>query len=193
MAFDTEQVELVGDETTGNLARAVVFAAVTAATAPMSLTHPLAPNVPITLQTVWVYLAGVVLGPVWAGVAFVLYALAGLVGLPVFEGGGGLGYMLGPTGGYIVGFVAAAVLIGLLVHGWDSLARPTEVSPVRVAAALVAGTAVIYAFGAAWLVAGLGLSPSKAVATGVLPFVPIAGVKIAGTLGVINSDAVVAR
>jgi len=193
MAVDTDAVELVGDEVTENLVRAVVFAAVTAATAPMSLTHPLAPNVPITLQTVWVYLAGIVLGPVWGGVSFVLYALAGLIGLPVFEGGSGLGYMLGPTGGYIVGFVVAAVVIGLLVHGRGDLADPTAVATARVVAALVVGTAVVYAFGAAWLVAGQGLSPSRAVATGVLPFLPVAGIKIAGTVGVLNSDVAIAR
>ena len=81
MSTPTDSVELVGDEAAGNVARAVLFAAATSATAPVDMVHPLAPNVPITLQTLWVYLAGVVLGPLWAGVAFTLYLLAGLVGV----------------------------------------------------------------------------------------------------------------
>lgn len=193
MSTATDAVELVGDETTKNVARAVLFAAVTSATAPMSLTHPLAPNVPITMQTVWVYLSGLILGPVWAGLAFVLYVVAGLIGLPVFEGGGGLGYVLGPTGGYIFGFVGGAVVVGLIAHGPGELRAPSEIPLVRVAAALVAGTTVVYAFGAVGLVFAQNLSLARAVAVGVVPFIPIGAVKMVGVMAIVRSETIVAR
>jgi biotin transport system substrate-specific component len=193
MSTATDAVELVGDEATKNVARAVLFAAVTSATAPMSFTHPLAPNVPITMQTVWVYLSGLILGPIWAGLAFVLYVVAGLIGLPVFEGGGGLGYVLGPTGGYIFGFVGGAVVVGLVAHGTGDLRKPAEIPLVRVAAALVAGTAVVYALGAVGLVFVQNLSFVRAVAVGIVPFIPVAAVKMAGVMAIVRSETIVAR
>jgi biotin transport system substrate-specific component len=194
MATNTESVELVGDEVVGNVARAVLFAAATAATAPVDLVHPLAPNVPITLQTLWVYLSGIVLGPIWAGFAFLLYLLSGLVGLPVFAGANaGLGVLLGPTGGFLVGFPLAAVTIGLVAHGRDGL-DPLDAIPVsRLVAALVAGSAVVYAAGAVGfsLVQGVGLAAS--VAAVVLPFLPVAALKMAAAVAIARSDAIVAR
>jgi len=194
MATPTDSVELVGDEATGNVARAVLFAAATSATAPVDLVHPLAPNVPITLQTLWVYLAGVVLGPLWAGVAFVLYLLAGLIGLPVFAGGNaGLGVLLGPTGGFLVGFPLAAATVGAVAHGPDGLTPPGRVPIPRLVAALLAGTAVVYAAGAVGyaLVQAVGLV--AAVTAVVVPFLPVAGLKVAATVAIVRSDAIVAR
>jgi len=194
MSASTDSVELVGDEATGNIARAVLFAAATSATAPVDMVHPLAPNVPITLQTVWVYLAGVVLGPLWAGVAFTLYLLAGLIGLPVFAGGNaGLGVILGPTGGFLIGFPLAAMTIGAVVHGRDGLTPPSEVPIPRLVVGLLAGTAVVYAAGAVGysLVQAIGLV--AAVSAVVVPFLPVAGLKIAATVAILRSDAIVAR
>ena len=194
MSANTESVELVGDEVVGNVARAVLFAAATAATAPVDLVHPLAPNVPITLQTLWVYLSGVVLGPIWAGFAFLLYLLAGLIGLPVFAGANaGLGVILGPTGGFLIGFPLAAVTIGLVTHGLDGLDPLGEVSLPRLVGALVAGSAVVYAAGAVGfsLVQGIGLLAS--VSAVVVPFLPVAALKTAATVAIVRSDAIVAR
>jgi biotin transport system substrate-specific component len=194
MGTSTEAVELVGDETTGNIARAVLFAAATSATAPADLVHPLAPNVPITLQTLWVYLAGVVLGPVWAGTAFVLYLLAGVVGLPVFAGGNaGLGVLLGPTGGFLVGFPLAATTIGAVAHGKDGLTPPGDIPVPRLVAALVAGTAVVYAAGAVGYAVVQAIGLAAAVAAVVVPFVPVAGLKVAATVAIVRSEAIVAR
>ncbi|WP_423750968.1 biotin transporter BioY [Salinirarus marinus] len=194
MATTTEPVELVGDEATKNVARAAVFAAVTSATAPVSMTHPLAPNVPITLQTLWVFLAGVVLGPLWAGVSFTLYLLAGLVGLPVFAGGAsGLGVVLGPTGGFLVSFPLAAAATGLVVHGVSDLRAPADVSVPRLVTAMVVGSAVIYAVGALGFSVNQGVGVVSAVATVVLPFLPVASLKVAATVAVVRSDALVAR
>ncbi|WP_248895689.1 biotin transporter BioY [Haloplanus halobius] len=194
MTTATDSVELVGDEVTGNVARAVLFAAATSATAPVDVVHPLAPNVPITLQTLWVYLAGIVLGPLWAGVAFTLYLLAGVVGLPVFAGGNaGLGVLLGPTGGFLIGFPLAAMTIGAVTHGPDGLTPLGDVPLARLVAALVAGTAVIYAAGAVGyaLVQAIGLV--AAVSAVVLPFLPVATLKVAATVAIVRSDAIVAR
>jgi biotin transport system substrate-specific component len=194
MATNTESVELVGDEVVGNVARAVLFAAATAATAPVDLVHPLAPNVPITLQTLWVYLSGIVLGPLWAGFAFLLYLLAGVIGLPVFAGANaGLGVVLGPTGGFLVGFPLAAVTIGFVTHGFDGLNPLGEVPVPRLIAALLAGSAVVYAAGAIGfsLVQGIGLLAS--VSAVVIPFLPVAALKAAATVAIVRSDAIVAR
>jgi biotin transport system substrate-specific component len=194
MSTPTDSVELVGDEATGNVARAVLFAAATSATAPVDMVHPLAPNVPITLQTLWVYLAGVVLGPVWAGVAFTLYLLAGLIGLPVFAGGNaGLGVILGPTGGFLIGFPLAAMIIGAVAHGTDGLTPPSDIPVPRLVVALLAGTAVVYAAGAVGysLVQAIGLV--AAVSAVVVPFLPVAGLKVAATVAIVRSDALIAR
>lgn len=194
MSIETESVDLVGDEVVGNLARATLFAAATAATAPMSLTHPLAPNVPITLQTLWVFLAGLFLGPLWGGVSFGLYLLAGAVGLPVFEGAsGGLGVLLGPTGGYIFGFVVGAVVTGAVAHGLDEPGHPADTSLARLVAAPVAGSVPIYALGVLGLVAFAGMGVVEAITVGVLPFLPVAAIKIAGAVLVARNDAVVPR
>jgi biotin transport system substrate-specific component len=194
MSTPTDSVELVGDEATGNVARAVLFAAATSATAPVDLVHPLAPNVPITLQTLWVYLAGVVLGPLWAGVAFVLYLLAGLIGLPVFAGGNaGLGVLLGPTGGFLVGFPLAAMTIGAVAHGVDGL-YPLDSIPVpRIVAALIAGSAVVYAAGAVGYALVQAIGPVAAVSAVVVPFLPVAGLKVVVTVAIVRSDGLVAR
>jgi len=194
MSTPTDSVELVGDEVTGNVARVVLFAAATSATAPVDMVHPLAPNVPITLQTLWVYLAGIVLGPLWAGVAFTLYLLAGLIGLPVFAGGNaGLGVILGPTGGFLIGFPLAAMTIGVVTHGTDGLTPPADVPIPRLVGALLAGTAVVYAAGAIGysLVQAIGLV--AAVSAVVVPFLPVAGLKVAVTVAIVRSDVLIAR
>jgi biotin transport system substrate-specific component len=188
------QVDLVGEERTLNLARAAVVAAVTSATAPVALTHPLAPGVPVTLQTLWVFLAGLVLGPVWAGVAFVLYLLAGTLGLPVFAGAaGGVGHLLGPTGGFLVGFPVAAVTVGLVAHGTGRPTAPGDIPVPRVVAAVVAGSVVVYAFGAVGWSLLQATSLASAVAAVVVPFLPVAALKTAAAVAVVRSDALVVR
>ena len=141
---------------------ASLFGAGTAAGA--YLVIPL-PPVPITLQTLFVGLAGALLGARLGALSQVIYLLIGIIGLPVFHGGeAGLGVLLGPTGGYLIGFVAGASVIGVLVNlrkspgfGWTVLS-------------LVAGTLVIYLFGVAQLCLVARLSLNKAVSVGVLPF-----------------------
>jgi len=102
------------------------------------------PGVPFTLQVPAVLLAGAVLGP-WLGAASQLaYVAVGLLGLPVFATGGGPAYVLTPTFGFLVGFVAAAFVVGLVV---GDVARS---GVARIALALALGIAVLYAIGVPW-------------------------------------------
>jgi biotin transport system substrate-specific component len=190
----TEQVDLVGAARTRNLARAAAFAAVAGATAPVALTHPLAPGVPVTLQTLWVFLAGLVLGPAWGAAAFALYLVAGLLGLPVFAGAaGGVGHLLGPTGGFLVAFPVAAAVVGLVAHGVGPPGHPGDVSLPRAAAAVLAGAVVVYAGGAAGFALLQATGPGAAVAAVVVPFLPVAALKAAAAVAVVRSGALVPR
>ncbi|MGA9190453.1 MAG: biotin transporter BioY [Anaerolineales bacterium] len=120
--------------------------------------------VPITAQTLAVLLIGVLLGSRRGGFALLAYLGEGLAGLPVFAGGGfGLAHLLGPTGGYLIGFAAAAFLVGWLAErGWDR-------RPLAALGAMTLGNLVIYAIGASWLAWMVG--PNQALALGVAPFV----------------------
>jgi biotin transport system substrate-specific component len=120
--------------------------------------------VPITGQTFAVLVVGASLGSRRGAASLALYLLMGLIGLPFFAGGAhGLSVLVGPTGGYLVGFVIAAWLVGLLAaRGLDR----------RVPSALLAflvGELVIYLFGIAWLSVYLGIN--HAFAAGFVPFV----------------------
>lgn len=186
------EVDLVGDETTLNIARAALFAALVGAFAYVSFPFPGTP-VPVTLQVLGVFLAGILLGPVWGAAAMVLYLAAGAVGAPVFSGGSaGLTVLLGGSQsfGYLWSYPVAAGLVGVLVHGGLSLRPPSEVSLVRLVGAMVAGTLVIYAFGTVGLMAVLGIGLVEALTAGVLPFVPAELVKMAAAIGVVRSEAI---
>ena len=129
--------------------------------------------VPMTLQTAVVLLIGVAYGPRLAAGTLLLYLAEGAVGLPVFAGtperGIGLAYMVGPTGGYLAGFLAAAV-----ISGWTAeRSRHWLTTALGLLAAIVA----IHLLGAAWLATLVG--PAKAVSLGVLPFLLGDAVKLA--------------
>ncbi len=121
--------------------------------------------VPVTGQTLGVLLVGAWLAPGDAGMALLLYAVLGAAGLPVFTGwGAGWSHIFGLTGGYILGFIAAAWTVSLLLR------MKAIHLPWRVWLALVAGNAVIYLFGLPWLAAFVGME--KVLALGLLPFLP---------------------
>lgn len=123
--------------------------------------------VPLTLQTLGVLVAGGALGLRRGAISAAVYVVLGVVGLPVFaEGRAGLAVIWGATGGYLLGFVVAAALVGRLAElGWDR----------RPGAALVAallGSLVIHLLGVPWLAFVTGMGPAEAVATGLVPFLP---------------------
>lgn len=157
--------------TTRGMIYASLFGALTAMGALISI--PLQP-VPVTLQTMFLYLAGSLLGGSLGALSQVIYVILGAIGLPVFSGGkAGLGVFLGPTGGYLVGFIAAAFVTGKIVRS-----RP-DAGLVWLVFAMLAGTAVVYALGVLQLVLVGKLSLEKAAAVGVLPFLPGDALKIA--------------
>ncbi len=127
--------------------------------------------VPVTGQTLGVLLAGGLLGARRGLQAMLLYLGAGLAGLPVFAGGGaGPFQLLGPTGGYLLGFPAAAWVAGLFAgRGWNR-------TPWRALPAFAAGNLTIYLFGLPWLALFVGWN--QAPALGVFPFLAGDAVKI---------------
>jgi len=150
---------------------ASLFGALTAMGALISI--PLQP-VPVTLQTMFLYLAGSLLGGSLGALSQVIYVILGAIGLPVFSGGkAGLGVFLGPTGGYLVGFIAAAFVTGKIGRS-----RP-DAGLLWLVFAMLAGTAVVYALGVLQLVLVGKLPLGKAAAVGVLPFLPGDALKIA--------------
>jgi biotin transport system substrate-specific component len=132
-----------------------------ALTAQLEIVLPFSP-VPITGQTFGVLLAGALLGRLRGTAAVLAYLSEGLSGLPVFAGGAaGVGYIFGPTGGYLMGFLPAAFVVGWLAeHGWDRNVFLTGLS-------MALGSVIYFAGGLAWLsvyvgwehLLPLGLSP----------------------------------
>ena len=143
-------------------------------TAGAYLRIPVGP-VPISLQTLFVLLSGALLGP-WVGsLAMIAYLVLGLMGLPVFTGGGGPQYILSPTFGFLLAFPLSAMVVGLVLSG-DGMDRQTGFG--RRIAALLLGTGVIYLVGIPWLGLHFALVQSKPMGTktlltvGMLPFLP---------------------
>lgn len=186
----TRSVELVGEETTGNVARAALFAALVGAFAYVTFPHPTT-AVPVTLQVLGVFLAGIMLGPVWGGASMVLYLAAGAVGAPIFSGGAaGFGYLLGsPTLGYLWSYPIAAAVVGLLVHGGVETTAYRQVSLLRLVGAMVAGTVVIYALGTVGFAIVQRVGLWEAFVLSALAFLPFEAVKIAAAVGIVRHDA----
>lgn len=133
---------------------------------------PLQP-IPFTLQTFFTAIAGTMLGGYAAAVSQVVYVILGCIGLPVFAGGkAGLGVLFGPTGGYLIGFIIGAYIIGKIME-----ARK-QAGIVYTAMAILAGDLVIYTVGTLQLAVIAQLSPIKAVMVGVVPFVWAEAIKL---------------
>lgn len=141
------------------LLAAAVFLALTAR---ISVPLPFSP-VPITGQTLGALLVGALYGPRRGTMAVVVYLLEGLAGAPVFAAGrAGMGVLLGPTGGYLVGFIPAAAVAGALAGG----GRPTW----RRLTGLALAALTVYAVGVPWLSVVTGAPLTVAVGQGLLPF-----------------------
>jgi biotin transport system substrate-specific component len=157
----------------------VAGAALTALAAQVSFTAPWT-SVPYTLQTGAVLLVGTALGLRRGAASMALYVLAGVVGLPVYaDGAHGLARLLGVTGGYLLGFILAAALVGWLAQRrWDR-------TPVGTAALMVAGTLLIYAVGVPVLALVGGMPPVTAVDRGALVFIPWDALKAVAAAGLL--------
>lgn len=154
-----------GKEASAKVRKMVLASLLASLTAASSLIAiPIGP-VPITLQTLFVLAAGGILGARWGAVSMSLYLLLGVAGLPVFAGGtSGVGRLLGPSGGYLFGFVLSAALVGLI----------TERLKARTYLFLstLAGLCLIYLLGSVWLSLVGRMPMDKALILGVLPFLP---------------------
>lgn len=129
--------------------------------------------VPVTLQTLGVMLAGLVLGPARAGWAVLLYVGMAMVGLPVLPGGrAGLAVLMGPTGGFLLGMIPGAILTGWISRRIRfGREMPGRQITLNFLACLAGGVVLVYVCGIPWLAAVTGMGLSKA-AMAVLVFVP---------------------
>jgi len=154
-----------------DMAIIAMFTALTAVLSQISVPLPFSP-VPITLQTFAVYLTGIILGSRRGVVALLVYTLIGLFGLPVFsQGKSGLPTLVGPTGGYIFGFILAVYIIGKIIE------RSDNISFFRSLWALIFGVLIIYTLGVVQLQVILGLSFKEALVMGALPYLILELVK----------------
>ncbi len=141
---------------------------------------PIGP-VPVVLTTLFVLLAGLLLGSRWGMASVLLYLLIGAMGFPVFSGGrGGIAHFLGPTGGYLLGYAFASLITGFI----SEHARGFLVLEILAA---VLGTLVIYAFGVPWLKTVTQIPWTKAWMVGALPFLPGDAIKATVALGLARS------
>ncbi|HSR11293.1 MAG TPA: biotin transporter BioY [Thermodesulfobacteriota bacterium] len=153
-----------------------LFAALTAVGAFLKIPIP---HVPFTLQTLMVMFAGLTLGSRRGAASQILYIVVGLMGIPVFAQGGGPAYVLQPSFGFLLGFIAGAYVIGKVAESAQ------ELTVFRAIIALAAGQAAIYAFGLSYLYLNLNFILHKdvsiwtAIKIGLLVFLPGDLLKIA--------------
>jgi biotin transport system substrate-specific component len=154
------------------LALALGMAALTGLLAQVRIQLPWSP-VPVTGQTFAVLLAGVLLGRWWGGISLAIYAGLGMAGVPWFAGwNGGIGYLAGPTGGYIVGFILAAIFLG---HFTDKYIRARSFLSM-LGLMLSASLIIVYVPGLIWLglwlnVKGEPAAITSLLAMGAIPFI----------------------
>jgi biotin transport system substrate-specific component len=152
----------------------LTFALLTAIGARIEIPHT---PVPFTLQTLFVLLAGATLGARNGAVSMSAYLAAGLMGLPVFSGGGfGVGRILGPTGGYLLAFPLAAALIGSLLERGSGL--------LRIITAMLLGLLIIFSLGTLQLKIVTGMDWNSALAGGFLIFSWWDVLKLAAAAGI---------
>ena len=167
---DDEKMSREKKQSTSALTAAAMMAAVLCVLGPLSV--PVGP-VPVAMANFGVSLAAWLLGPRYGALSVAAYLLLGAVGAPVFAGAGaGAAVLFGPTGGYLIGYLAQA-----LIGGWA-----VERSGGRVlwsGLGLAAGVAVSYAFGTAWFILQMGCTLPYALTVCVLPFIPFDAAKVA--------------
>ena len=131
---------------TKELVEIALFAALLCVISPFTLPVPGSP-VPLSLATFGVYLAALLLGAKQSVLCVLVYLLLGMVGLPVFSGfSGGIGVLLGPTGGYLIGYVLCAVIVGLVIDAATRVKRQFAQGVL----AMILGTLACYLFGTVW-------------------------------------------
>lgn len=154
---------------TRQLVLAALFAALTAVCSQIQIPLPM---IPINLALFAVHLCGALLGAKWGALSMAVYALLGAVGVPVFAGfGSGPAVLFGKTGGYIIGYILCAAIVGLL-------SRRLGFTFPKLCLSMAVGVIVCYVFGTAWFMAISGLNLATSLSYCVLPFLPGDAVKI---------------
>lgn len=139
---------------------------------PIAFNIPFVSPVPISLGMLGIYLATSILGMKLGTLSVVIYILLGFAGVPVFTNfTGGASKLLGPTGGYIIGYIFMALICGFFINKWES-------KPVINFLGMVLGTAVCYMFGTAWLAFQMSKTFPQALMIGVIPYIPFDLVKL---------------
>ncbi|MEX2281902.1 MAG: biotin transporter BioY [Gemmatimonadota bacterium] len=156
-------LEVMPNRTARRVSAVVVFATLTALGAHVAV--PLPGGVPVTMQTLFVTLSGALLGPYLGAASQLLYLGVGMAGAPVFAMGGGLLYLLGATGGYLLSYPLAAALTGKL----SGRPRPGIEGFLQIAFAMLIASILTLAMGWAQLSVITG-DPSRALQVGVMPF-----------------------
>jgi len=132
------------------------------------ISMPLPGGVPFTLQTMGVMLAGIILGPKKGTLSVLIYVVMGAIGLPVFANfSGGFAVLLGPTGGYIVGFIFGSAIIGLL----SSPIQNRVLYYIKLLIGILLGQIIIFGMGIPWLMFVLNTDLSAGLAWGLTPFI----------------------
>jgi len=153
-----------------------LFTAMLCILGPIAVILPFSP-VPVSLGSLGVLLACLILGPKNGLFCTGLYLLLGFVGLPVFTGfSGGVGKLFGPTGGYLLGYLFLASIGGFLAERWNK-------HSLMQALGLFGGMCFCYLFGSLWLTHQAGMSLNAALWAGVIPYVPFDICKIAAAVG----------
>ena len=148
-----------------------LMTSVTCVLGPLSIPLPFSP-VPISLTNFAIFLAIFVLGMKSGTISFIIYLLLGAIGVPVFSSfRGGLQVLAGPTGGYLIGFIFLALIMGFALEHFDRKLVPTIIG-------MIIGMAVCYAFGTVWLAKLLSLSFKEGLMMGVIPYLPGDAAKI---------------
>lgn len=131
---------------------------------PLSITLPFT-SVPISFTNLIVFLAIAILGYKLGTLSYLIYLLLGLAGLPIFSNfTGGASKLLGPTGGYLIGFIFMELAFGIIIHKFGS-SIPTYII------GMVLGTIIVYIFGTAWLAYQMGSTFVNCLFIGVVPFI----------------------
>ena len=150
----------------GQLTAVALMAAVMCLLGPLALNIPFISPVPISLGMLGVYLAVSILGMKAGTLSVAVYIILGFIGIPVFTNfTGGVSKLLGPTGGYIIGYIFMALICGFFMDRWESRFWVCFLG-------MVLGTAVCYLFGTVWLAFQMSLTFPQALASGVLPYIP---------------------
>ena len=154
-----------------NLTIIALMTAITCILGPLSITIPISP-VPISFTNLAIYLTVMILGWKKGVISYLIYLLIGLIGVPVFSSfASGPAKLLGPTGGYLIGFIFLAIISGFFIEKFNG-------KILMYIAGMVIGTLVTYAFGTIWLAYQAHMNFAAALMAGVIPYLPGDAAKI---------------